>query len=89
MFSAELENIRALPFAYRAICENGDLKIRSDNSATFIFRASELCYYKSTSVEKKHRALFTLCSNDPNHLPVNTTEITPECADLKIELQTI
>jgi hypothetical protein len=64
-FRAELENIRALPFAQTVVCEAGDLKIKSPRSATFVIRRSQLCRRWIERPAPPAPARFILCSNDP------------------------
>ena len=95
---SELENIRALPYGYSAICEWPDLKIRSSRSATFVIRQSKLC---ALAAQRHNLARFTpfwLCSNDPKHLAnvdpdSNPSEsrrhviVPPKCVDIDDELR--
>ena len=87
-YTAELENVRALPYGYTAVCHMPDLKLQSASSATFVVRDSLLC-----AVAVQHRVIteretFVLCSNDPE-LALNDDSTAlpdrpPECVDLDL-----
>lgn len=86
-FESELANVRALPFGFSAVCVDLILRINSKNSATFIIRDSELCKFRSLSISKAKRKMFTLCSNDPAHHSKKSKSSIAKCADLDFELR--
>jgi hypothetical protein len=88
-FTAELSNIRALPFGFHVMCDQLALKIRSKSSATFIVRDSILCQLSATSLPEAERHSFALCSNDPNKTPEPMARKIPKCNELKFNLQEI
>lgn len=71
---AELDNIRALPFGFAAVCEQQDLKIRAAQSATFVIRNSLLCEQRRNVLGLAVEDAFILCSNDPEHASNETAE---------------
>lgn len=83
----ELSNVRALPFGFTALCEEADLKFKSDASATFIIRDSKLCSATAATLLPEQRQWFILCSNDPKRSDMAGHPATIKCVELEFALQ--
>lgn len=85
----ELSNVRALPFGFTALCEEADLKFKSDASATFVIRDSKLCSATAATLQPERRKWFILCSNDPKRSDMVGHPATIKCMQLEFKLQEI